>query len=38
VAYAYMEKKDDDHTVIRFATSWATTEEAVEKVCRILKG
>ncbi len=36
-AYAYMEKKDDDHTVIRFATSWATTEEAVGKVCRILK-
>lgn len=28
--YSYWEKADDKHTVIRFAASWATTEEELE--------
>lgn len=27
VAFSFWEKKDDGHTVVRFATSWSTTEE-----------
>ena len=27
VAFSFWEKYDDDHTVVRFATSWSTTEE-----------
>ena len=27
VAFSFWEKKDDAHTVVRFATSWSTTEE-----------
>ena len=27
VEYSFWEKYDDDHTVIRFATDWGTTEE-----------
>ena len=26
VEYGFWEKYDDDHTVIRFATDWGTTE------------
>jgi len=29
VAFSFWEKFDEDHTVVRFATSWATTEEDV---------
>ena len=36
VAYGFWEKYDNDHTVIRIATSWATTEEAVEALKNIL--
>ena len=32
VRYGFWEKYDDSHTVIRFATSWATTKEDVEKL------
>lgn len=35
VAFSFWEKLDDSHTVVRFATSWSTTEsdlEALEKV------
>lgn len=35
--YAYMQKYDDSHTVIRFATSWASTEENVEKLCKAIE-
>ncbi len=28
----FWEKYDEDHTVIRFATSWATTEEGIEEL------
>ncbi len=36
VQYGFWEKFDDNHTVIRFATSWATKEENVEKLRDIL--
>ncbi len=36
VAYGFWEKYDEDHTVIRIATSWATTKEAVEGLKNIL--
>lgn len=32
VVYSFWEKADDTHTVIRFATSWATSREDVEKL------
>ena len=35
VAFSFWEKYDESHTVVRFATSWSTTEEdlaALEKV------
>lgn len=36
VVFSFWEKKDDDHTVIRFATSWATRMEEVEKLAAFL--
>ena len=36
VAVSFWEKKDEDHTVIRFATSWATRMEDVEKLAAFL--
>ena len=36
VAYGFWEKYDDNHTVIRIATSWATSDEAVEALKKIL--
>ncbi len=36
VEYSYWEKYDRDHTIIRFATSWATRTEDVEKLIAIL--
>lgn len=36
VEYSFWEKYDDTHTVIRFATSWATTKEDVERLEEIL--
>ena len=38
VEYGFWEKYDDTHTVIRLATSWATTDEEVENLTRILHG
>ena len=37
VVCSYWEPYDKDHTVIRFATSWATNEKDVEDLIRILK-
>jgi len=34
--FSFWEKFDEDHTVVRLATSWATTEEAVNQLIRIL--
>lgn len=36
VAFSVWEKADDTHTVVRFATSWATTQEAVETLMSML--
>ncbi len=36
VAFSFWEKYDEQHTVVRFATSWATTSEDVEALGRIL--
>ena len=36
VEYSYIEKYDDNHSVIRFATSWATTSESVQALISIL--
>ncbi|WP_028242139.1 threonine aldolase family protein [Pseudobutyrivibrio ruminis] len=36
VAYGFWEKYDDTHTVIRIATSWATQNDAVEALKKIL--
>lgn len=36
VQYSFWEKYDDTHTVIRLATSWATTMEDVEQLVKIL--
>lgn len=36
VAFDFWEKADDTHTVVRFATSWATREEDVKALIEIL--
>lgn len=36
VCISYWEKYDDNHTVVRFATSWATTNEDLEKLIELL--
>ncbi len=36
VRFSFWEKYDDSHTVIRFATSWATTKEDVEALINLL--
>lgn len=37
VMYGFMEKYDENHTVIRFCTSWATTKEDVDKLIDVIK-
>ena len=36
VAFSFWEKADAEHTVVRFATSWGTTEEEIEELRRFL--
>lgn len=36
VNFSYWEKVDEDHTVVRFATSWATTKEEIEALMQLL--
>lgn len=36
VSFSFWEKYDDKHTVVRFATSWATTPEAVDQLIKLL--
>lgn len=36
VVFSFWEKKDDTHTVVRFATSWATKMEDVKKLAELL--
>lgn len=36
VEFGFMEKPDKDHSIVRIATSWATTEEDARKLVEIL--
>lgn len=36
VSFAFWERHDDSHTVVRFATSWATQEEDVDALIALL--
>ncbi len=36
VCFGFREKKDDNHTVMRIATSWATTDEDVAALLALL--
>ncbi len=36
VRYGFWEKLDNEHTVIRFATSWATSEKSVDELIELL--
>ena len=36
VRYGFWEKYDDNHTVIRFATDWATEKADVERLLKFL--
>ncbi len=36
VSFSYWQKFDENHTVVRFATSWATTDEQVDKLLRLI--
>ena len=35
--FQVMERKDENHSIIRLVTSWATTEESVEKLCEFFQ-
>ena len=37
VIVSFWEKYDEEHTVVRFATSWSTTEEDLVELKNILK-
>ena len=36
VSFGYWERVDDNHTVVRFATSWATNEDDIDKLAEII--
>lgn len=36
VVFSFWEKVDDDHTVVRFATSWSTTDEDLDRLESLL--
>lgn len=38
VEFSFWEKPDETHTVVRFATSWATSEDDVAQLIGILRG
>lgn len=38
VEYSYIEKYDENHTVIRFCTSWATRKEDVDELIGLFEG
>lgn len=37
VGFSFWENYDNEHTVVRFATSWATTDEKIDELDKILK-
>ena len=36
VNFSFWEKKDESHTVVRFATSWSTTDEDLDKLEKLI--
>ncbi len=36
VSFSFWEKLDEEHTIVRFATSWATKEEDVDALIQLL--
>ena len=36
VGYGFWEKYDDAHSVVRFATSWATPPENIDKLMKLM--
>ena len=38
VKFSFWEKYDENHTVVRFATSWATTKEKISELASLLNG
>ena len=36
VTFSYWQKFDENHTVVRFATSWATTQEQVDALFKLI--
>ncbi|MCD8337680.1 MAG: low specificity L-threonine aldolase [Lachnospiraceae bacterium] len=36
VAFSFWEKADETHTIVRFATSWSTTEENLAQLAKLL--
>ena len=36
VGFEFWEKKDEAHTVVRFATSWATRKEDIDQLMELL--
>ena len=36
VSFSFWEKYDENYTVVRFATSWATTDKDIEELEKIL--
>lgn len=36
IAFSYWEKADDNHTIVRFATSWATKESDIKELIKFL--
>ena len=36
VVFSFWEKYDDEHTVVRFATTWSTTEEDIKQLAEII--
>lgn len=37
VKFSFWENVDENHTVVRFATSWATTKEQIDELMKLLK-
>ena len=37
VAFSFWEKYDETHTIIRFATRWATQKQDVDQLCKLMR-
>ena len=36
VGFSFWEKYDEKHTVVRFCTSWATTDEDIAELAKLM--